>query len=49
MIGTMTDDEVSAVRNARIGFVFQAFHLLPRLTAAQNAGLPLLYRGMRGR
>ena len=47
MIGTMTDDEVSAVRNARIGFVFQAFHLLPRLTAAQNAGLPLLYRGMR--
>ena len=47
MIKTMTDDEVSAVRNARIGFVFQAFHLLPRLTAAQNAGLPLLYRGMR--
>ena len=47
MIKTMTDDEISAVRNARIGFVFQAFHLLPRLTAAQNAGLPLLYRGMR--
>ena len=43
----MDDDEISAVRNARIGFVFQAFHLLPRLTAAQNAGLPLLYRGMR--
>ena len=27
--------------------MFQAFHLMPRLTAAQNAGLPLLYRGMR--
>ena len=41
----MDDDEVSAVRNANIGFVFQSFHLLPRLTAAQNAGLPLIYRG----
>ncbi len=41
----MGDDEVSAVRNANIGFVFQSFHLLPRLTAAQNAGLPLIYRG----
>ncbi len=40
----MNDDEVSAVRNASIGFVFQSFHLLPRLTAAQNAGLPLIYR-----
>jgi len=42
---SMDDDEVSAVRNANIGFVFQSFHLLPRLTAAQNAGLPLIYRG----
>ena len=42
---SMNDDEVSAVRNANIGFVFQSFHLLPRLTAAQNAGLPLIYRG----
>ena len=42
----MDDDEVSAVRNARIGFVFQSFHLLPRLSAAQNAGLPLIYRGI---
>ena len=42
----MHDDEVAAVRNADIGFVFQAFHLLPRLTAAQNAGLPLVYRGV---
>ena len=45
-IVTMDDDEISAVRNAKIGFVFQSFHLLPRLTAAENAGLPLIYRGM---
>ena len=43
---TMDDDEISSVRNAKIGFVFQAFHLLPRLTAAENAGLPLVYRGL---
>ena len=42
----LDDDEVSAIRNADIGFVFQSFHLLPRLTAAQNAGLPLVYRGV---
>ena len=44
-IVTLDDDEISRVRNATIGFVFQSFHLLPRLTAAENAGLPLLYRG----
>ncbi len=42
----MSDDERTAMRNAHIGFVFQSFHLLPRLTAAQNAGLPLVYRGL---
>ena len=41
----MSDDERAAMRNAHIGFVFQSFHLLPHLTAAQNAGLPLVYRG----
>lgn len=45
----MDDDELSEARNANIGFVFQSFHLLPRLTAAQNAGLPLIYRGEPGR
>ena len=45
-IVTMDDDEISAVRNATIGFVFQSFHLLPRLSAAENAGLPLIYRGL---
>ncbi len=37
---------LSRLRNAHIGFVFQAFHLLPRLTAAENACVPLIYRGM---
>lgn len=45
-VNEMNDDEASLVRNQHIGFVFQAFHLLPRLTAIQNAGLPLLYRGL---
>ncbi len=45
-IVTMDDDEISAARNAKIGFVFQSFHLLPRLSAAENAGLPLVYRGL---
>ena len=42
----LNDDQVSAVRNANIGFVFQSFHLLPRMSAAANVGLPLVYRGL---
>ncbi len=38
------DDALSALRNARIGFVFQSFHLMPRLTALANVALPLVYR-----
>jgi putative ABC transport system ATP-binding protein len=45
-VSAMGDSELSVVRNARIGFVFQAFHLLPRLTAEENVGLPLVYRGL---
>lgn len=41
----LDDDEISDMRNANVGFVFQSFHLLPRMTAAENAGLPLVYRG----
>ncbi len=42
---SLDDDAISDLRNAHIGFVFQSFHLLPRMTAVENAGLPLVYRG----
>ena len=43
-VASLDDDAISAIRNANIGFVFQSFHLLPRMTALENAGLPLIYR-----
>ncbi len=39
----LTDEQMAIVRNRLIGFVFQQFHLLPRMTALENAGLPLVY------
>ena len=42
----LRDDELAAVRNREIGFVFQSFHLLPRQTALQNVMQPLMYRRM---
>ena len=43
--GGMGDGELSALRNASIGFVFQSFNLLPRLSAWENVAVPLVYRG----
>ncbi len=44
-VSGLRDDELSALRNRHIGFVFQSFHLLPQLTALENVCLPLVYRG----
>ena len=43
----LSDDQLAATRNRFIGFVFQQFHLLPRMTALENAELPLIYAGKR--
>jgi putative ABC transport system ATP-binding protein len=45
-VTTLTPDEQAKVRSARIGFVFQSFHLVPRLTAAENIALPMTLAGI---
>jgi putative ABC transport system ATP-binding protein len=45
-VSGMPDDDLAGVRNKDIGFVFQQFNLLPRLTAAENVALPLIYSGV---
>ncbi len=45
-VSEMTDDELAHVRNKEIGFIFQTFNLLPRLTSLENVALPMVYAGM---
>jgi putative ABC transport system ATP-binding protein len=45
-VTSLSEDELARTRRERIGFVFQFFHLVPRLTAAQNVELPLVLAGM---
>ncbi|RYD75967.1 MAG: ABC transporter ATP-binding protein [Sphingobacteriales bacterium] len=45
-VSRMPDDELASVRNVEIGFVFQQFNLLAKLTAAENVALPLIYGGV---
>jgi putative ABC transport system ATP-binding protein len=45
-VGSLDDDELASLRNKFIGFVFQAFYLLPRTTAVDNVALPMRYAGV---
>ena len=42
----LSDDQLAEIRNKHIGFVFQSFHLLPKMDALENVALPLLYAGV---
>jgi putative ABC transport system ATP-binding protein len=45
-VGTLEDDQLAEIRNQEIGFIFQAFNLLPRTTALKNVMLPMMYAGV---
>ncbi|MBO9130849.1 ABC transporter ATP-binding protein [Bacillus sp. 165] len=46
-VGKMKSSQLAVIRNEKIGFIFQNFNLIPKLSAAENVELPLIYRGMK--
>jgi putative ABC transport system ATP-binding protein len=45
-VSTMNDDELAEIRNKKIGFIFQTFNLIPRLSTLENVAMPLIYAGV---
>jgi putative ABC transport system ATP-binding protein len=46
-VSGMNDDQLASIRNRKIGFIFQGFHLLHKLSALENVELPLIYQGLK--